>query len=250
MAIMVIIGELGSGKTLSLTYLLWRNWYYKNKIIYANYTLYGIPYFKITKVSELDMIRQGYLGADEMWVWLETSVGERLKKKIVSDILRKSRKRNLTINSTSQTLEQIPLRIRKIIDFIGYPMLNRNATICRLAIFSGPHGRTLLKEHYFYTAPVFKMYDTNEEIGDLIDDVTPTWKKAISPQAQKRYTEKFIMRAQPQQQININPREIEIEIKKRKENLTLEEVQDEGFRKEEEKEIIERAKELEELNEG
>lgn len=249
MAIMVIIGELGSGKTLSLTYLLWRNWYYKNKIIYANYTLFGIPYFKITKVSELDMIRQGYLGADEMWVWLETSVGERLKKKIVSDILRKSRKRNLTINSTSQTLEQIPLRIRKIIDFIGYPMLNRNATICRLAIFSGPHGRSLLKEHYFYTSPVFKMYDTNEEVGDLIDDITPTWKKGISPQAQKRYTEKFLMPAQPKHAISLKPSEIEIKLNKRKENLTLEEAQDEGFRKEEEKEIMEKAKELEELDE-
>lgn len=232
---MVIIGELGSGKTLSLTYLLWRNWYYKNKIIYANYTLYGIPYFKITRVSELDMIKQGYLGADEMWVWLESAVGEMLKKKIISDILRKSRKRNLTINSTSQTLEQIPLKIRKIIDFIGYPTLNRNETICRLAIFSGPHGRSLLKEHYFYTAPVFKMYDTNEEVGDLIDDVTPTWKKPFSPQAQKRYTEKFLA-----------PKEIEIKLNKKKENLTLEEVQDEGFRKEEEKEIIEMAKQKEE----
>lgn len=243
MAIMVITGELGSGKTLSLTYLLWRNWYYKRKIIYANYTLYGIPYYKITRVSELDKIRQGYLGADEMWVWLETSVGERLKKKIISDILRKSRKRNLTINSTSQTMEQIPLKIRKIVDFIGYPILNRNATICKLLIFAGPHARTLLREHYFYTKPIFKMYDTNEEIGDLIDDVTGTWKKGFSPEAQRRYIERFLSQPVIQNPTVLpKPEDVEIILNKKKENLTLKDVEDEKFWKEEEKEIKEQEK--------
>ncbi len=208
MAILVITGELGSGKTLSLTYLAWRNWYYKGAIIYANYTLYGIPYYKITRVSELDKIRSGYLCADEMWVWLEASVGEMLKRKIISDILRKSRKRDLTIASTSQTMDQIPPRIRKIVDLIGYPILNRTQTICKLLIFAGPKASTLVKTHYFFTKPVFEMYNTKEEIGDLIDDVSGTWKKAISPTTQLKYQKEFIRLQQP---IQIqNPKKVEI----------------------------------------
>jgi len=177
MALLVIIGELGSGKTCSLTYLLWRNWYYKKKIIYSNYTLYGIPYFKVETVSQLNALHNGYMGADEMWLWIESAGGERLKKEIVRNILRRSRKRNLTYAYTSQTLDQVHPHIRKINDFVAYPILNPSNTMCKLLIFAGPKGKTLLKTHYFYTAPIFKMYDTNEEIQDLIDDVTPKLKK-------------------------------------------------------------------------
>lgn len=205
MAIMVITGELGSGKTLSLTYLAWRNWYLKKKIIFANYKLYGIPYLRITRVSELDMIRNGYLCADEMWVWLESCAGERLKKKIIADILRRSRKRSLTVNSTSQTLDQIPPRIRKILDFIGYPVLNRSATICKLLIFAGPKGRSLLKTHYFYTEPVFKMYDTNEEVSDLIDDVTESWNKPYSRVSHLKYMQSMSPEVNLQNPQPLNP---------------------------------------------
>ena len=57
-------------------------------------------------------------------------------------------------------MDQIPPRIRKIVDFIGYPILNRTQTICKLLIFSGPKGRSLLRTHYFFTKPVFEMYDS------------------------------------------------------------------------------------------
>jgi hypothetical protein len=160
-------------------YLLWRNYYYKKKIIYSNYTLFGIPYFKITTVSQLDKIRNGYVGADEMWIWIQSVGGERLKKKIVEDILRRSRKRKLTYAYTSQTLEQVHPHIKKINDFIAYPILNATNSVCKLLIFAGPRGKTLLRTHYFYTKPIFSMYNTNEEVSDLIDDVTPRGKKQL-----------------------------------------------------------------------
>jgi hypothetical protein len=178
MAIMAIIGELGKGKTLSLTYLLWRNFYYKRRVIYANYTLYNIPYYKITTVSQLGRIYNGYLGADEMWIWLETGAGESLKRKIIRDILRRSRKRNLTIAFTTQTLDQVPPRIRKILDYIAVPILSKNATKCMLLIFAGPSGKVLLKRHFFNTGPIMQCYNTNEEIEDLVDDVTGTGSKS------------------------------------------------------------------------
>jgi len=246
MAILVITGPLGQGKTLSLTYLAWRNWYYKRRRIFANYTLYGIPYFKITRVSELDRIKNGYGCFDEIWVWLEAAAGERLKKKIVSDILRKSRKRNLTIASTSQTLDQVPPRIRKIIDFIGYPILNRAETICKLLIFAGPKGRTLLRVHYFYTKPIFRMYRTEEEVGDLIDDVTGFWRKPISPRAQAAYEKEFA----GLEKIDVKPIKVEAPIKISPEirltpkprNITLEDAEAGSVGLEEEEELLEQMK--------
>mgnify|MGYP000141375226 CR=1 FL=1 len=193
--------------------------------------------------------------------------GERLKRKIVSDILRKSRKRNLTIASTSQTMDQIPTRIRKIVDFIGYPILNRTQTICKLLIFAGPKGRSLLRTHYFFTKPVFEMYDTNEEVGDLIDDVTGTWKKAISPTTQLKYQKEFIGLQQPIQiqnpqkveikNIQVNPlRNIklprlklipDIKVDIEQPELSLEDAENERIWKDEEKAIKEKLKEAKEI---
>lgn len=239
MALMAIIGELGSGKTLSLTYLLWRNWYYKRKIIYANYTLYGIPYYKIRTVSDLDRIRNGYVGADEMWIWIQTAGGERIKKKIIIDILRRSRKRKLTYAYTSQTLDQINPIIRKINDFVAYPILNPNNTVCKLMIFAGPKGKTLLKTHYFYTAPIFRMYDTNEEVEDLIDDVSEGSRSGVKP-----LSPKLKPLVETKEEEIERPRPIELNIDNR-EQLSLDDVEDVGT--EEVEEYIQSSEELAEL---
>jgi len=177
MAIMAIIGELGSGKTLSLTYLAWRNWYYKRKKIYANYTLYGIPYVRIKKVSDLEKIRDGFLAYDEMFVDLEATASRSLKNRIIFNILRKSRKRNYSLVFTAQVLNTVDSRIRKILDFVAYPILNPRKTVCKLLIFNGPKPTILLRTIYFRTAPIFRMYKTEEEVSELLDDVTGIKKR-------------------------------------------------------------------------
>jgi len=52
MVLIAITGELGVGKTLTLAFLCWNNWYYKKREIYTNFTLYGIPHIKITRLHD------------------------------------------------------------------------------------------------------------------------------------------------------------------------------------------------------
>jgi hypothetical protein len=51
--LIAVVGELGVGKTLGLTYLAWNNYYYKKRRICANYNLYGIPFTPIHTLEDL-----------------------------------------------------------------------------------------------------------------------------------------------------------------------------------------------------
>ena len=53
MVLVCITGELGVGKTLTLAYLVWNNWYFKGREIYTNFTVYGIPFVKIKYLNDL-----------------------------------------------------------------------------------------------------------------------------------------------------------------------------------------------------
>jgi hypothetical protein len=167
MVLFGIVGELGSGKSLALTYLGWRKWYYEGMKIYSNYRLYGIPYVPIKSVAQLDAIREGYCLFDELWTWLDSRASRSQRNRIVANILAKSRKRKLTIAFTTQSIDQVDVRIRNVLDFMAYPMMNANNTMCRIAIFMGSKGKKFLKKLAFRTAPVFRMYDTEEEIDQL-----------------------------------------------------------------------------------
>lgn len=63
MVLMAVTGNLGSGKTLSLTYLGYRN-LMKGLKIYANYHL-QMPYEYIGTVKQLDKMKEGFFAGDE-----------------------------------------------------------------------------------------------------------------------------------------------------------------------------------------
>jgi len=161
-----IVGELGSGKTLSLTFMAYRN-YVKGKKIYANYHL-GFPSTLVTDVEQINDMHEGFFAGDELWLWLDSRVSGSRKNRFISAILIKSRKRDVQIAFTAQGLHQIDKRIRTILDFVAVPMLDKNETICKLPIYTYPYG-TLVKIYKFPTAPFFKLYDTKEEINPIED---------------------------------------------------------------------------------
>lgn len=67
MPLVNIVGELGVGKTLSLTYLGWRNWFFKGMKIYSNIHLFKIPYVFIDGLNKLEDMSEGYVLIDEWW---------------------------------------------------------------------------------------------------------------------------------------------------------------------------------------
>ena len=176
MALICAVGELGAGKTLCLTYLAFRNWYLKDRRLFANYTLFGMPFYRLKTIKQLDMIRDGFVAVDEVWLWgLDSRCSQRKVNRIMGNILARSRKRKLTYGFTVQTMSQLDKRLAKVLDFIAYPILNRTETICKLVVCD--ITRKPLKVFRFRTAPIFKMYKTDEEVSEILDDVTGSKSK-------------------------------------------------------------------------
>jgi len=63
MVLMAVIGSLGAGKTLALTYLAWRN-YRKGLKVYSNYDL-KIPYVPVKSTKDVLKMKEGFFAGDE-----------------------------------------------------------------------------------------------------------------------------------------------------------------------------------------
>jgi len=167
-----------SSHTLTAVYLAARN-YLKGRTIFSNITLYGIPFYRVDSVEDIMRIKDGFFLADELFYWLDSRMigeGARKRNKIVADILARSRKRRIIMCYTAQVLSSVDKRVRQVTDFVMIPQLNRNASICNLLIFKGykPIPATFYKVIRFKTAPIFKLYNSNEEVPELkIEDPEP-----------------------------------------------------------------------------
>jgi hypothetical protein len=171
MVLICFEGELGAGKTASLTYFALRN-YQKHRKIYANYHL-NFPYTAVTSIEQIEDMREGFFAGDELWLWLDSRSSGSQKNKAISAILLKSRKRGIQIGYTTQNFHQMDRRIRHITDFIATPTLNKHETKCSILVWSHPAMR-LVKVYKFKTHEIFPLFDTNEEIKEL-----PKIKKKI-----------------------------------------------------------------------
>lgn len=169
MVLMAIVGELGAGKTLTLTYLAIRQWIQKNRKIYANYKLYGVPFYYVDSVKDIDAMEDGFCAMDEFWLWIDSRCSITTKNRLIGNILLKSRKRGLTIAYTTQTFEQIDKRIRKVTDFIAYPIMSVGSYNCKVIIFRGPKPSPagIIDRLYFDPRVVYQAYNSNEEIKPL-----------------------------------------------------------------------------------
>ncbi len=180
---MAVVGELGAGKTLTMTYLIWRNYYYKKKKVFSNYTLYGIPFTLVNSINDFEKIQDGVFGGDELWSWADSRLSQKSRNRFISTILLKSRKRGLTIIYTTQSFDQIDKRIRKITDFVAYPIINRTGEVCKVLLFRGakPSPTNLMHTLYFKTKPIFELYNSNEEIGEFLEEDDEPMKEMLIP---------------------------------------------------------------------
>lgn len=185
MVLFAIVGELGSGKTLSCVALAYKNWYTRRRKIFSNIHLYRIPYHFIKGINHLNDCREGFILADEFWSIIDARSSITKKNKIVSDILLRSRKRELIYAISSQLLELLDRRCRKVLDFTSYGILNRDETVLKLSIFRTgyPKPGTFMNAMYYYTSEIFDMYNTNEEV-DMEEDI----EEEMEIRFQEKYT--------------------------------------------------------------
>lgn len=165
MVLMAIIGGLGAGKTLGLTYLAYRN-FLKGLKIYSNYWL-AFPHDKIKKTSQLEKMREGFFAGDELWLWLDSRCSSSKRNRIVGQILLSSRKKDINFVYTTQSFNQVDIRIRRCTDFICQPFLTPREDWCRLVIFSYP-SLEYVKQFKFKTKKYFPLFNT-KEIVDMLE---------------------------------------------------------------------------------
>jgi hypothetical protein len=220
---------LGAGKTLSLTYLGYRNWI-KGRNIFTNYKIMfpELPddmfpvkpkIIPIKSVKMIEDMREGYFLGDELWSWLDSHVPIAKRNRVVSSILLKSRKRGIDISYTTQSFHQVDRRIRGITDFLSVPFLNVNETICRLQIYTYP-AIAPVRQFKFMTAPFFELFDTREEIGMLEEE-----------EAEMKRKEQLDILRQKKEELRVKKEEREIE--RLKKELAEEESKEEIAEKEE-----------------
>lgn len=145
-------------------------------------------------LSVLDSIRNGTFGGDEYWLHLDSRTSVSKKNQIVSNILLRSRKRSLTYIMTAQILDLIDKRIRKVMDFSAYPMLNNNESICKLVIFRGGYlkNSSYMKTIYFRTPFFFDCFNTEEEISaEGTEEVEPKIVFQESKESEPEYFKSF-----------------------------------------------------------
>jgi len=188
--LVAILGNLGKGKTLTLTYLGWNNFFIRRKKIYSNYDLYGIPYTKITTIGSLESLMPledenvlnkqevVFLG-DELWRWVSArTIGKGVKamKDLIDRILLGSRKAFVTVIYTTQNLAQVDPWVRRTTDLFIYPILYNG--ILNIYFLSNPVSNPTLEQLYKYSTdkplrvlaePFYAMFNTYQRVPPLQD---------------------------------------------------------------------------------
>jgi len=170
MVLLCLEGELGSGKTLGLTYLAALN-YNKGRTIYSNYEL-RFPYTYVDTIEMISEMENCFAALDEFWLWADSRASHSKKNKIISTVLLQSRHIDCDIGFTAQSFHQIDRRIRHVTDFIIRPMLNKSETKCTLFWYSKASAKPA-KIMRFSTGNVFPLYKSTGRdsiISQLKDD--------------------------------------------------------------------------------
>jgi hypothetical protein len=188
--LVAILGNLGKGKTLTLTYLGWNNFFIRRKKIYSNYDLYGIPYTRITTIGSLEALMPledenvlnkqevVFLG-DELWRWVSARTigkGAKAMKDLIDRILLGSRKAFVTVIYTTQNLAQVDPWVRRTTDLFIYPILYNG--ILNIYFLSNPVSNPTLEQLYKYSTdkplrvlaePFYAMFNTYQRVPPLQD---------------------------------------------------------------------------------
>ncbi len=193
--IVAIVGNLGTGKTATLTYLGMK-YLLNGAKIYSNYRL-KYNYTPVTTYQSFDRVHDGYFLADELWSYSDSRRSFSVSNEFVNDVLLASRKRGIHIFYTTQHYGQIDKRIRDITQYIIYPQIDyiykgqklefkqnflkpidmrpflKYAVVSALVTYAASAEYQFIIESdvvtrlKFLLEPYVQLFDTTEEIQDL-----------------------------------------------------------------------------------
>lgn len=162
-----IIGNLGAGKTLSLTALgLKMSDMFEQGVIVSNYSVdYADMYVENpVELEELSKQEQGLQMLDEVWAWADSRNSG--NNELFNEMVINSRKRGWVVGYTTQDLHMIDKRLRDNTDYIILPSHSSKPTgdEAKIDIFTWKglqHVRTIT----YNPEALYGIYDTTEEVG-------------------------------------------------------------------------------------
>jgi len=170
--LVAIIGGLGSGKTLVLTWYGYKMYSLGYKI-YANYPIH-FNHIPVEEPSKIEDLREGIFLGDELWSWMDSRTSLKEATRISSALLLRSRHRKFDVIYTTQHFSQMDYRVRNITDEFWLPEYHEHKKICVLRIFD--RSGTYLEGYKIYAPLVFPLYDS---WGDLYEPKKPRFMEII-----------------------------------------------------------------------
>ena len=165
--IIAIVGDLGSGKTLTMTSIGLDYYYHDNFNLYANYHLKNVPY-TYREFSDLanfpEHVKNGVLLMDEGHVDGDAYNFMRRGVRDMGRFITQIRKRKLILIYTTQDFGSIFLRLRELTNYLIETTAINTKGLTNIRVYDRKEGYLLLKEGTYDLSPNFKNYDTKEVI--------------------------------------------------------------------------------------
>lgn len=173
--VLIFIGEMGGGKTLSAVRQCYA-YYRKGFTIYSNIKL-AFPYKEFSLKAFLKMkedkfsMRNSVIFIDEIHIWADSRNSQKKRNKVMGYLINQTRKRSVRVLGTTQSFDLVEKRIRNRTNLLTYCRKGRKdgkpIIIQELAKL---HSRDLkIRKSWFFASPYYRLYDT-DEIVDIPDD--------------------------------------------------------------------------------
>jgi len=163
-------GNLGSGKTVSLTYFALLA-HLGGRKVYSNYRLYGMPYYPVHSIDQVASMHDGFAAMDEFWLWADSRVSSSKRNRAVARIIAASRHVGVSFGYTVQLMHMADRRIRQLTDLTVTPKF-QSADSCKLDFWHGTSRGGM--PVYYNPQAVYPFYDTTEVVDEpLPGDTEP-----------------------------------------------------------------------------
>lgn len=165
-----IIGNMGAGKTLLLTFLTWIYKHKKNAFVATNYRNHVADLTLsaeelLVQISDLNKKEINLLAIDEIGKIAQATNWYTDINDIIGKIFTESRKRNFDIAYTSQSALMVDRNIRRVTDITLLPQYDTKTKEVTVAYFEYKGIYWLRDEDFnFNGEQFFNLYDTNEVI--------------------------------------------------------------------------------------
>jgi len=158
MTVYGIVGDIGCGKTLLMTYLGYQC-YLDGYTVYANYNL-KFPYIPIDQIKDIDFMQTfpNIVLIDEAWITADSRKASTYKNIALSKSVLQSRKQRADLIYTTQYANQIDLRIRQI---------TKEFIIPEIMYWTQNDVPAIIKAEYFEAVNSFKFKEKGTRLFDI-----------------------------------------------------------------------------------